>query len=63
MKHDRDSSFGFAHPDRDTTDWQGDKLSHAPTPREVFAQIGRVILVCLALALFARLLVAVVGVY
>jgi len=36
-------------------------LNIGPRPREVFAEIGRVIAVCLGLGVLAHILVAIVG--
>jgi hypothetical protein len=36
-------------------------LNNCPRPREVFAEIGRVIAVCLGLGVLAHILVAIVG--
>ena len=57
----RHTSFGSPANHKPETRFLMEDISSYPTPGKVFADIGRVIAVCLALGVLARILVAIVG--
>ena len=57
----RHSSYGLPHPQGADSPLHIDDHANYPRPGEVIGQIARVISVCLALGLLARVVVALTG--
>jgi hypothetical protein len=57
----RRSSFGSPAPDEVEPPFLMEDINTCPRPGQIFAEIGRVIAVCLGLGVLAHILVVIIG--